>query len=341
MKKNILLSLFFGTITLCSIKQIIGQSTQIASDENSVISKDSISNPDITHYSKTIIHDENPEKNEVINAEYKKGKLIKLSVNGKDIAEKDFVNYKEYFEVHKATPPTPIVEQKNANSEITQGKRTIDNTNAVVDDFMTYEYKDDNDNIRSEYSFGDLKKLSINGREIAPADFGKYKALLEKKRAESAQTNKENEAIKQKLDAVRQESENIRREAAEVKKESERVRHEIDFIRAEREKLANSKKQNANVNNQQNSDEEKLKAENLKQVSDEWQAVFETEMVKDGILKDINNYSAKMSCQDKEFNVNGKKYAVNVFLKYKKLYEKITHSTFDAQKQIEWSKNQN
>ena len=66
-----------------------------------------------------------------------------------------------------------------------------------------------------------------------------------------------------------------------------------------------------------------------------WQAGFEQELLKDGLIKDVKHYSIRMQSENDEIEINDDTKSHEVFLKYKKLYEQLTGSKLRRAKEIE------
>lgn len=287
--------------------------------------------------------------NKQIEAKIKDNKIVRLKIDGKEIPASEISQYEEMVEEMMSnvpeppspptpptpapfgepamsptppTPPTPSVWNYNGNSKITKQKNKNGNTVITIDgngDQATIEIRKDG-------------KMLLNGKELKD---GEAAAIFKNQFFENMEGMDE--------DAWRlQEKHFVEAEAARAKYEEAWQKQEVEWRKNEekwREQEATLERQQQLV---------AMKAEALARLDSErsprafagdrsnWDGIgtyvyeavgndnirksLEKELLKDGLIKNTNNY--KLEITSKAMNVNGKEVPAASFKKYLELYEK-------------------
>lgn len=223
------------------------------------------------------------------------------------------------------TPPTAPAVISTGSSRVEVKTETDENGNTFV--FVTTDEEDKPMEIK--VTSGDMPKVIINGEEIDSDEnlifisendevfefnTGQQKRLEAK--VARVKEGQERMAESQMKMAVRQEQ--MTRQVAERQAAMEQRAVEMEKLHAERMQESQKRLEE----NQAKLEAQQEKREQLRVQREKANRAIVEEMLKDGLLESVDNYSIELN--DQSLKINGKKQPNSVFKKYKKMFENIS-----------------
>ena len=213
----------------------------------------------------------------------------------------------------------------------------------------TWTYTDDHDKITLQTENGITTKLNINGKDIPKEQFGQYESFIQQIHQESEQAREEAEQVGREAEQAGREAEEAGREAEQAAREAssageeaareaqeaaKEAQQEAEEARKEAERDTNEAKQEAERDRKQGEidheqgerdriqgEKDRIEGEKDRIKADKFNAEIHDQLIKDGLIQSSGSFSYSIK-GDGEFIVNGKKQSVEIFQKYKAIFER-------------------
>ncbi len=293
--------------------------------------------------------------------------LTKLSINGKEIPKEDFGKYTEFLKKKNAfyppppplpgipeppPPPSPSIwsSDKNGNAKLGANSYSY-STNTSVDAQLAENSKAVAEKSRRMEEQGKL--IALNSMRIANQSLKNLHINvggdnLDEGDGKCDPCDDERSDLKNQLkDLISKAQLFDTDDAKDVAFYNKKAAQLKDIKR----RLNNSGIQSDEINKIRN--EMRKMREEIEEFDDNseelypnkktkygWQAGFEAELLKDGLIQDANHYSIGMFTGDDQIIINNDQKNRQVFLKYQALYERLTGSKLRRANHLEYSKGE-